>query len=300
MKQAKGKGRKRVGEIPPEVLRVLEGQKTLSRAKKKALEEAGLLLEAAEAFRELEADARRAAEGWQPVCDWSPGGCWARLADKAAGFPSPLADLAVAVEAVRDFARWPDRDKDGEPAPVPEDAEAAKKYMLAALEWRVEERRDGRWPDARDLRRAAADELAADCRTFGAVAEARAEGILAEETLRGCWRLELAEVKAKLANVKGDRAGYRQWKRKAKTEREAVRALEVAQLLGTAGWTVEEVADKMGLSVATVERAAKLARERGLLAKRAPGRRMDAMGRLDKGAAASRAIDNATGQAWDD
>lgn len=245
-------------------------------ARKAAFEkELGVLQEVEHAYSWLAEGAENVARGESANVALEPGAWIWHLAELAAEF------------SAKHPSRWRRT-----PTPFPDPCgglgEAGR--MLVHLDSRRGE----------ETARAEAARLAAEWQRMQGATGALHHGILIMEQLRAEGAAEVAGVWAKLAKVKGDKEAERKWKRKQKSEREAVRVLEVAQLLGTAGWTVEEVADKMGLSVATVERAAKLARERGLLAKRAPGRRMDAMGRLDKGAAASRAIDNATGQAWDD
>jgi hypothetical protein len=111
------------------------------------------------------------------------------------------------------------------------------------------------------------------------------------------WAAELAAVRAELAAVKGDKAAFRKWKREEKADRKAVRALDVARLLGKAGWTVEQAAEEMGVSASTVERLAREARAAGILKKRTAGRR--GSGRLVTGEAGRIVVDNATSEHGD-
>lgn len=244
-------------------------------ARKAAFEkELGVLQEVEHAYSWLAEGAENVARGESANVALDPGAWIWHLAELAAEF------------SAKHPSRWRRT-----PTPFPDPCgglgEAGRKLV------HLDSRR------GEETARAEAARLAAEWRRMQGATGALHHSILIMEQLRAEGAAEVAGVRAKLAKVKGDKAAERKWKRKQKSEREAVRALEVSRLL-KAGWTVQQVADKIGLSVATVERAAKLARAWNVLKERTPGRRKDAMNHLDKGAAASRAIDNATGQAWDD
>lgn len=187
------------------------------------LPEGRFLYDVAWAFEKLEGDARRLAEGGKALCDLSPGGRLAKLAEEAAkamvddggipnAYPDPVAELSRAVEALRGLARWqdetsiPEAEKDG----------AAAQCAEEVLTWRMEEREQGRlaMEDAEkhlSLRRAAAGELAANCRACSFLAMKEAEWVY-------LWEFTKAQHEAKVAALMAAAAKARAREENAKAE----------------------------------------------------------------------------------
>ena len=226
------------------------------------------------AFLALSWDAGNLAYGRDTRTDFSPDSFFARRAREAAEyaeahptehpyFPDPLAELSRALHGVAVLSA--------------ECARGGKQGTMARM---------------------CAVELAARCRMLYAVAGMRADALTERERGRLESAAELATVKAQLADVKGDKAAFRKWKREEKAARQAVRVLDVKYLLGEAGWTVQQVADKWGVSVRTVEGLAQKARAWKILGKRTPGRR--GPGRLAGGKAGEIALEHATSEPGED
>ena len=99
--------------------------------------------------------------------------------------------------------------------------------------------------------------LAMDCARWGELASEQIDAFMGRE---------------KLKKAMGTKRQRRKERRETKADREGVRLLDVVRLFG-AGWTGKQVAEKLGISVRTVEELARIGRERGILAKRTPGRK---------------------------
>lgn len=147
------------------------------------------------------------------------------------------------------------------------------------------------------LARESAADLVAECR----MREKQSRHFLLfeyeRERMRAECSAEVAEVQVELAKVKGDKANYRKWKRRAKSDREAVSVLDMARLLSS-GQTMDAAAAGMGVSLRTAERLARLARARGILGRRKPGRRKAVS--LVGGAAGAIAVENAGRGLWEE
>lgn len=139
---------------------------------------------------------------------------------------------------------------------------------------------------------------AAKVRAWAAELQARCMGYHAGlgEAMKA--EAEGAAMRAELAKEKGNKREQRKRKRKEKTERKGARVLDVKYLLGEAGWTVQQVADKWGISVRTVEGLAQQARAWKVLQKRTPGRR--GPGRLVGGKAGEIALEHGTSEPEED
>lgn len=68
------------------------------------------------------------------------------------------------------------------------------------------------------------------------------------------WAGKVAALEAELAKVKGNKAGYRKWKRKEKADVKGARLLEVYSLVYRGGMSVPQVAALMGVTSRSVER----------------------------------------------
>ncbi len=238
------------------------------KGRKAVLEKADLLCKVAAAFREVGESAARIAYGGKAVCDLSAESRLAGLARRAAEClppspdcpperPNPLAELAAAVETLRELVALEGR------AVEWKHGGAFGKRVQAFFDWCHKRglRIDG-GPDCviRDdagpehLRRTVAGQLAADCKVCRVVAELRADALLWDAALRsGCEdrekeaRMKEWEAKAEMhkaraetweAKVKGYGEGSAEWnamKKRADEERkEAAKAEEKAEVLRAA------------------------------------------------------------------
>lgn len=255
----------------------------IPRAVREALAEVELLSEAEGAFRALEEDAKRIAEGGAVLCDLSPGGRLARLAAAGAKYagplpfadwPHPLAELARVLEALRGFARWQGWQDDPTPIPDEEKERALGRCMEEVLEWRIGERGAGRMGATNiPLPRAMACRLAADCMVARVLAEERAGMILDREALCGAAAAKEAHLRAKLAKVKGDKKSFRKFKRKKKEALERMDAADAARLVFETGMTDEEAAKATKISLRSFKYRMQTARDLGIATQRKRGRR---------------------------
>lgn len=216
-----------------------EGAWLLKKRWRAQLKKADALVFCNVAFLAVAMEAERLSNGKSPECDLSPKGELARLARSVAKYADRRPPESDAGEA------WLDT-----PDPFAELA-----GMIEAL------REVAKMGDGAE-RMAAAIRVALRCALCRGVALAEADAIF-----------DHCKANDETAKVKGSKAAFRNWKRAAKSERNGVRVLGVRNLLGGAGWTVEQVAKEAGVSVRTVARLARQARALGVLEKRTPGRR---------------------------
>ncbi len=142
--------------------------------------------------------------------------------------------------------------------------------------------------------------LVADCRACYQVILSRLYSLLDILEVRANCEEQVAKAKAETAKVKGNKKEWRKWNSRAKEVRKAAKMLEATRLF-CAGWTDEDVAEKMGVSIRTVERLAEEARKSGVLAKRPPGRRKSVgKGNTIGGDGGEQEMDNEALRAWRD
>lgn len=105
--------------------------------------------------------------------------------------------------------------------------------------------------------------LAAKCREESSLSAMRLDWLLERRQSEAKAAARESTLRAKLGKVKGDKKAFRKWKRKAREDREKARFLDLYGRIYRAGMTVEEAAEKMGISKRTAEGLLAKARKEG-------------------------------------
>lgn len=255
MKRAKGKGM--ANGLAAGIVQKVE--KMLAQAEKTMARMGGVLLlgKVADAYRNLARGAESVAHGKRAGVDLSPDGEIAKLAESAAkyaarntlpltlpGYCGPCETLGEARESLAKLEEWSAAGLWGK-----RKAKGKEKDSLRLALGEV---------------RQAAARLAERFGKDANFADMQSVALVAHEYTRAKADAQIATLRAKLANLKGDKAAHRKWKRKAGKDRKRAEVLDLYGRIYRAGMKVEEAAEAMGISKRKAEGILAKARKEGL------------------------------------